>query len=192
MDLAYATFIVLLRGINVGGHRSVKMARLRELLGAEGFEGVATYIQSGNVALRGVGSEEEVEGRVRGLFERHLDFVPQVMVVGAERLEAIVTACPFADEAAAEPKLVHAWFLSQAVGEAGRARLEALSATLATQGHVADPWELGEKVVYLHTPRGLSKSKLAERLERTVGVASTARNWRTVLKLRDMARALEA
>src|SRR4051795_13619494 len=46
-----ARFVALLRGINVGGHRKVPMARLREVLEAAGFEDVATYVQSGNVVL---------------------------------------------------------------------------------------------------------------------------------------------
>ena len=45
--------IVLLRGINVGGHRKVPMAELRDALVDAGFESVSTYIQSGNVIVEG-------------------------------------------------------------------------------------------------------------------------------------------
>ena len=45
------TYIALLKGINVGGHKKVPMADLRELLSKVGFEKVQTYIQSGNVVL---------------------------------------------------------------------------------------------------------------------------------------------
>jgi uncharacterized protein (DUF1697 family) len=43
------TYSALLRGINVGGHKKVPMAELRELLTKSGLENVQTYIQSGNV-----------------------------------------------------------------------------------------------------------------------------------------------
>ena len=43
-----SVFVVLLRGINVGGHRKVPMAELRELLANSGYANVQTYIQSGN------------------------------------------------------------------------------------------------------------------------------------------------
>jgi uncharacterized protein (DUF1697 family) len=45
-------YIVLFRGINVGGNKKVKMETLRNMLVEAGFEGVKTYVQSGNVILR--------------------------------------------------------------------------------------------------------------------------------------------
>ena len=53
------TYIALLKGINVGGHKKVPMAELRELLTKSGFENVQTYIQSGNVLLRS--SEKNIQ-----------------------------------------------------------------------------------------------------------------------------------
>ena len=44
-------YILLFRGINVGGNKIVKMETLRQVLGEAGFGDVATYIQSGNVVL---------------------------------------------------------------------------------------------------------------------------------------------
>ena len=46
------TYIALLRGINVGGHRKVPMAELRELLTKIGLSNVKSYIQSGNVIFK--------------------------------------------------------------------------------------------------------------------------------------------
>ena len=43
------TYIALLRGINVSGHKIVKMEILRKVLGELDFENIATYIQSGNI-----------------------------------------------------------------------------------------------------------------------------------------------
>ena len=48
---AVTRYVVLLRGINVGGKNPVPMARLREVLGELGYEDVVTYIASGNVIL---------------------------------------------------------------------------------------------------------------------------------------------
>ena len=45
-------YLVLLRGINVGGRNKVPMAALRELLESHGHTKVSTYIASGNVILR--------------------------------------------------------------------------------------------------------------------------------------------
>jgi uncharacterized protein (DUF1697 family) len=46
------TYIVLLSGLNVGGHKKVPMADLRLLLIKSGLENVQTYIQSGNVVFQ--------------------------------------------------------------------------------------------------------------------------------------------
>ena len=45
------TQIVLLRGVNIGSHNRIAMPKLREALGAAGFDDARTYLQSGNVAL---------------------------------------------------------------------------------------------------------------------------------------------
>lgn len=174
-------FICLLRGINVGGHHKVKMAELREMLAAEGFDGVATYIQSGNVAFRAKGSAARLAARIAEAFEARFGFRPRIQVLPADALKQVVAECPYADEAAADPKTVHAWFLEAQPADAA---LEALAA-------IDDPgaWTLGPNVVYLHTPNGLSRSKIAEVMERTLRVSMTARNWRTVLALASMAEA---
>ena len=41
----------MLRGINLGPNRRVAMAELRTLLTDAGYEGVGTYVQSGNIVL---------------------------------------------------------------------------------------------------------------------------------------------
>jgi uncharacterized protein (DUF1697 family) len=44
------------------------------------------------------------------------------------------------------------------------------------------------KVFYLYTPDGFGTSRLSARIDRHLGVQSTARNWRTVTTLLEMAR----
>jgi len=43
------------------------------------------------------------------------------------------------------------------------------------------------RVAYLHTPHGFGASKFAVKFDKGIGVANTARNWNTVLKLMEMA-----
>jgi len=47
-----AVYISLIRGINVGGHKLVKMDQLRAALEKLGFQKVQTYIQSGNIVVQ--------------------------------------------------------------------------------------------------------------------------------------------
>lgn len=174
-----AQWIVFLRGINVGGNHSLPMAQLRTLLAEEGFEGVRTYIQSGNVLLR---SEErdaiKLQQHIGEVIRRHFGFRPQIMAMTAEQLEAVARANPF-PAAEPEPKSLHVYFLAEPTTAA---RLPALDA-LKTEN---ESYVLTERAFYLHAPDGIGRSKLAEKIEKHLGVAATARNWRTVQTMLDM------
>jgi uncharacterized protein (DUF1697 family) len=50
--------------------------------------------------------------------------------------------------------------------------------------------EVVDRVAYLHTPHGFGTSKLAEKFDKGIGVANTARNWNTVAKLMEMAEGI--
>jgi uncharacterized protein (DUF1697 family) len=175
------TWIALFRGINVGGHRLLPMKDLVALLERDGFEGVRSYIQSGNVVLRSSkGSATALARRIADLVRRSHGFAPQVFLLSAPELERAVAANPFPD-AAADPKALHLFFLS----EAPRAPdVESLH-RLKTGKEV---FALAARVFYLHTPDGFGVSKLAARAERLLGVDATARNWRTVQTLLAMVR----
>ena len=59
-----STFVILLRGINVGGKNNVAMAALIECLEELGFSHVSTYIASGNVILVSDKSADEIRAQI--------------------------------------------------------------------------------------------------------------------------------
>ncbi len=61
------TFISLLRGINVGGHRKIRMAELTGVFEKLGLTNVRTYVQSGNVVF---GSELRSAPKIAALLEQ--------------------------------------------------------------------------------------------------------------------------
>jgi uncharacterized protein (DUF1697 family) len=68
------TYIALLRGINVGGHRPLKMEELRQMFVMLGFENVSTYIQSGNVVFDAADQDEsqlatKIKNQIADTFE---------------------------------------------------------------------------------------------------------------------------
>ena len=77
------TYVVLIRGINVGGKNKVPMADLRKCLEALGFSNVSTYIASGNVILE---SDKEVD-EIKAQVERAL---PKYFKLDSERIEVLV------------------------------------------------------------------------------------------------------
>ena len=67
------TYVVLLRGINVGGKNKVPMAALRGCLEELGFSDVSTYIASGNVVLRSKKGAKAVRAQVEKVLPERFD-----------------------------------------------------------------------------------------------------------------------
>lgn len=167
--------IALLRGINVGGHRKVPMAGLRDALGKAGLGTVATYVQSGNLVLDAP-ADEATASAIEGVLadEFGLDDVPVVLRTG-EQLSQIVARNPFPDEAEADPKLVHVVFLHEAPEN---------GASLDPDRSPDDRFHLDGTELWVHYPNGSGRSRLdLAYIERALGVGGTARNFRTVTKL---------
>ena len=177
------TWIVLLRGINVGGHNKVKMADLRTALTNAGYADIATYIQSGNIVLRASAARSELEAEVHALLVTHFDADVAVMALDATELTAALVANPYLSAAEADPKTVHYYFLADFPDPAAR-DLAAIEAH-AVPG---EELSLAGRVLYLHAPHGMARCKVAERIPRHVAVPATARNHRTVAALIDLAR----
>ena len=93
------TYIALLRGINVGGHKKILMADLRILFEKLGFENVRTYIQSGNVVFQ---TKEDnlglIEDRIKHQILKQYDFEVPILIKTRKELQSIVNNYPFAHE----------------------------------------------------------------------------------------------
>ena len=175
-------YIVLFRG--VGGKTQLPVAPLREKLAEAGFANVATYINSGNAVLKSPLPREEVAARIVEICARAFAFDKDVHVATRAEWRALIAANPF-PQAVATPTFLHAAVLAE---EPEAARIEALRALAAEGEGIA----VVGKVAYLHTPHGFGRSKLAEKFDKGIGVANTARNWNTVLKLDALAAAADA
>ncbi len=87
-------------------------------------------------------------------------------------------ANPFPD-AEAEPRRLHIFFLAREPVEPDIAGIEASAAN-------TERWKLRDDVFYLYAPDGIGRSTLASKVENHLDVTATARNWRTVVKMREM------
>lgn len=171
-------YVVLLRGINVGGRNSLPMKELTKILETLGCEEVRTYIQSGNVVLHSDASSASLARDVSRAIEERRGFAPHVLVLAEAELLEAVAGNPY-PEAESDPRTVHLGFLDSVPGAPD---LEALAAVRAP----SERFELKGRVFYLHAPEGIGRSKLAQITERKLGVPMTDRNWRTVTKLVSM------
>ena len=173
--------VALLRGVNVGG-KSLSMSDLREAAGDLGYGPVATYIQSGNVIVDAGGDDPAtVAAALAGAIESALGVRVPVIARSREQLEAIVAANPYPEAAAADPRFVLVGFLG---GEPDRDGIPALAGRATEREDLT----VAGNEVYLSCPDGFGRSKLGnDAVERALGVTSTIRNWRTVLKLLELA-----
>jgi uncharacterized protein (DUF1697 family) len=172
--------IVLLRGINLGPNRRVPMAELRALFTEAGYEGVRTYVQSGNVVLESDAAPAELEQRSQELIAERFGIDVPVVARTRDELAAVVADDPF-DDVVTEPKRYQVSFLSAELDPKVASRLQELK---------AEPEELvvAGRHIYAWHPEGVARSKLWNRLAGAgLGVTATARNWITVRTLLEMA-----
>lgn len=172
----------LLRGINLGARNKVNMPQLRAALVDAGFEDVRTYVQSGNVVTRSRHrNPERVADDVRAVLHEHFDLDVPVVVRSPQQLHDVLAWCPFPDDAAARPTAVHVLHLAD---EPAPERV----AALLDEDWAPDELAVrGREVVtrYAETMRA-SRLQHATVLER-LGVDGTARNWRTLQAVADLA-----
>ena len=101
------TFIALLRGINVGGQKKIKMAELRAVLEDEGLQNVKTYIQSGNIVFKSdETNREKLQNRIAGTIRQYFGFDVSTLVIREKDIRQILEANPFYNESA-EGKLYY-------------------------------------------------------------------------------------
>lgn len=174
-------FVVLLRGVNVGGHNKVPMADFRHLLEALGHTDVASYLQSGNaVFTSSQRSTKALAAGVEAALVAELGVDVRVLVLTQARLEQIAKANPLV-RADSDESHLHVAFLS--------GKPDAVAVKVIDQSPFApDRFELVGNVAYLDYPNGMGRSKLDPgKVFNKLGVWVTARNWRTVNALVDLA-----
>jgi uncharacterized protein (DUF1697 family) len=181
-------YIALLRGINVGGAGTLPMKELVAILESLGATNARTYIQSGNAvfeidgkaASTGAGKKAFTAKLAAAIDKKH-GFAPLVLILDVKEFSRLAAANPY-PEAEAEPKSLHLFFLT---GKPATANLKSLEPLRSP----TERYELHKSVLFLHAPDGIGRSKLAANVERKLGVPITARNWRTVCKLLEIAGA---
>lgn len=175
--------VLLLRGINVGrGHR-VSMAELTGLLGEMGYADARTHLQSGNV-LVGAGSRsaDDIAGQVQDALGKRFGFAIPVIARTGHELSQVVAADPLGDVVDDPARYVATFLVEPPDGSAVR--------KLAASSFGRERFEVRGREVYQWCPGGQHKSPMVKALDKA-GITSTGttRNWRTVTRLAELARA---
>lgn len=171
-------FLALLRGINVGGHRKIRMADLRAEMTALGYADVQTYIQSGNVLFdsdetEAAVHERQIEDRIRQAFGLQ---VP-VMVRTADEFVTIVMAEPFGVATQHPDATVYIGFLQQPAAVGGTDELAAY------QGLADTLFVTGKHIFWLRRRDLVDGTITLDRVEKALKTQATFRNRATLRKL---------
>lgn len=163
-------WVVLIRGINVGG-RVLPMKRLVELMEKAGCSNVRTYIQSGNAVCTSKLANAAILGnKIAKAILASEGYEPKVMVLSLADLTAAAKANPYPTTV---PKALHLFFLTAPPADKSLAAL--LPHKVATEQYT-----LVGNTFYFFSPGGFGPSKLAAKFEKLAKVDATARNWNTV------------
>jgi uncharacterized protein (DUF1697 family) len=173
--------VALLRGINVGGKNMLPMRDLVAMFERAGCAEVRHYIQSGNVVFRAAGAlaariSRVIADDIEGTFRLS---VPVVVRSGKE-LGAAAKGNPHI-AGGADPAACHVMFLADAPSKKQCAALDPARSP-------GDSFVVKGREVYLLCPNGVARTKLTNAyFDSALGTTSTGRNWKTVLKLAEMA-----
>jgi uncharacterized protein (DUF1697 family) len=173
-----STYIALLRGIG-GGIRSLQMKPLIKALEGIGLTDVRTYIATGNIVFSSRKKAPQIAKQIAACIQEEFGFESTTIVLRIEELERAAKGNPF-PQADKDPKSLHLFFLAQTPQDP---KLDAMNDIKASD----ELFVLKKQVCYFYAPTGFGVSKLAPRIERLLGVPATARNWRTVTKVLELA-----
>ena len=172
------TYIAILRGINVSGHRVIKMEALKQLMDELNFQNIQTYIQSGNVIFQYKNTGfEKLEKKISDAIASKFDFEVPVVVLEFEELKNILEKNPFVIDPTKDIKYLHVTFLAT---EPEKKNL----ADINFNQYLPDELNIVGKTIYLYCPNGYGTTKLHNGFfESKLKVSATTRNWKTTNEL---------
>jgi uncharacterized protein (DUF1697 family) len=175
-----SAYVALLRGVNVGSANRLPMERLRALFVEAGASDVETLMRSGNVVFAATDANAaKIIGAVAGAINREFGFAAPMALRGSAALRALIDDNPFVGRGV-DPDTLHALCLTETPSAASLARLD-------PNRSPPDEFLVSGQDVYLRLPSGVARTRLTNAwFDSRLGVVSTLRNWRTILKLGEL------
>ncbi|MGB8990300.1 MAG: DUF1697 domain-containing protein [Candidatus Sulfotelmatobacter sp.] len=174
-------YVALLRGINLGGHKKIKMDELRAALAAIGFDEVKTYIQSGNVVFKAAKiSDKALSKKIEATILSKFGHSVSVIIRTAEEIEQLIANNPFLKQPDIDQTKLHVMFLREPPAQSALQQLE----TLVLK---PDQFRFLGKELYFYLPNGVAESVVMKKpIDRVLAIPTTMRNWRTVNTIQQM------
>ena len=171
-------YVSLLRGINVGGNKKIKMADLRALYGELGFKGTKTILQSGNVVFEtDLTDSAQIAQQIEAAIEAQYGFHSKIIMRSAVEFQAVANKNPYADNSDFDPAKMLVMFLSDVPTTDALQNLKEAHTGPETIEH-------GGRELYLYYPEGIARSKLDNNfIDKRLKQIGTGRNWKTVNRI---------
>lgn len=172
------TYISILRGINVSGHKMVKMDALKEMYKRLKFKNIQSYIQSGNVVFQSDSAPVAVlEKKIRKEILKSFAFDVPVLVREVEEIRQVLKNNPFVSKRKEDISRLHVTFLSDEPQKDALVKASAVS-------YAPDEFIVKGRTVYLFCPDGYGNTKLNNTFfENKFKLTATTRNWKTTSEL---------
>lgn len=178
-----AVWVSLLRAVNVGGHNVIPMAALTALYAELGLGSPRHLLQTGNVVFSSKGRPEDLAPRLEGAIRERFDAETKVLLRTADELRTLVARSPFATRDLPPAKVVVFFFEREPTPDA--------QSSLAAAHQGVEELHFVGRELFVYFPDGQGRSKLTPtRIERSLKLSGTARNWNTVMKLAAMTDAV--
>ena len=173
-----AKYIVLLRGINVGGHKKVPMAELKKMFAEMGFENVQTLLNSGNVVFDGKKEKEPLLiQKIGKQLESTFGFTVNVMLRSAEEIQQLLALAPFKNTEVDKNTRLYVTFLAEKPSSV----LELPYSSPENDFSILQKTDREIfSVLNIKTARSVDAMAF---LEKEFGKNVTTRNWNTLVKI---------
>ncbi len=176
-------YIALLRGINIGRHKRIKMADLVNVFESSGSKNVKTYLQSGNVVFEyDFHDAAEIAESIERKIGQKFSFPVNVIIRTRDELETIVKDNPFIKKQDIKLDKLYVTFLSDIPGPE-------VILNIGIDKDENEKFEIKGREVYLYCPNGYAKTKLKNNIfEKKLNTVATTRNWKTTNKLLELSK----
>jgi uncharacterized protein (DUF1697 family) len=176
-----ATYVALLRGINVGGRNLIKMADLRACFEEHGFEDVTTHIASGNVFFGAPRrSRDDLAKDVERMLSKEFAYKARVAIVTESALRKVVKDAPRGFGKQPDELLSDVIFLIPPL-TAAKAIKE-----ISTREGVDEVYKGKGVLYYTRLKAEATKSQLGKISKSPIYSEITIRSWKTTAKLAEM------
>jgi uncharacterized protein (DUF1697 family) len=179
--------VALLRAVNLPNHGKIAMSDLRAIAESLGLDAAQTLLQSGNLVFQTEGKKPAaLERLLETRAAKELGVKTSFYVRTAKEWASVIAANPFPEEAARDPGHLVVIFLKDAPDK---------KAVAALRAAIKGPEIVQAKGPHLYAvyPAGIGRSRLTSAvIEGKLGTSGTGRNWNTILKLAELAKAKPA